>query len=111
MMASDTARHLSPAVTAYLRRATWGLPKLRQQEVWDELEEHLLTRAEQLQLGDLTPTQALAQALHELGSPSRVTLGMAKVLYHAKTHPCRRNTRPRPQRRAVCAGRTGGNAP
>ncbi|WP_019588185.1 hypothetical protein [Deinococcus apachensis] len=36
------------ALTAYLRRATWGLPKARQQELWDELEEHVLTRVDHL---------------------------------------------------------------
>lgn len=69
----------SAALTSYLQRATWGLPEVRRQELWDELEEHLLTRAEHLQLTGLSSTQALTQAIRELGSPSRVTLGMAKV--------------------------------
>ncbi|WP_161884265.1 HAAS signaling domain-containing protein [Deinococcus alpinitundrae] len=69
----------SPAVRAYLRRATWGLPKERQQEVWDELEEHLLTRAEQFQLLGASPPGALARALAELGSPARVSAGMTQV--------------------------------
>jgi len=69
----------SAALNAYLRRATWGLPEARRQDLWDELEEHLLNRAEQLQHTGLSSTQALIQAIHELGSPSRVTLGMAKV--------------------------------
>lgn len=67
------------ALTAYLRRATWGLPPARQQELWDELEEHVLTRTDHLTLTGLSPTQAMTQAIHELGPPTRVTLGMAKV--------------------------------
>ena len=75
-----TAAHTTPrALTTYLRRATWGLPRARRQELWDELEEHVLTRADHLILTGLTPTQATAQAIHELGPPARVTLGMAKV--------------------------------
>ncbi|PNY80138.1 permease prefix domain 1-containing protein [Deinococcus koreensis] len=76
-----TTRALSDqrALTTYLRRATWGLPEGRRQELWDELEEHILTRAEHLQFTDLSPSQALAQALRELGPPARLTLGMAKV--------------------------------
>ncbi|THF88641.1 hypothetical protein E7T09_05485 [Deinococcus sp. KSM4-11] len=67
------------ALGAYLRRATWGLPEACRQELWDELEEHVLTRADHLTLTGLDPTQALAQAIRELGPPARVTLGMAKV--------------------------------
>lgn len=67
------------ALTTYLRRATWGLPEARRQELWDELEEHVLTRADHLLLSGLSPTQAMAQAIRELGPPARVTLGMAKV--------------------------------
>ncbi|CAM3864411.1 permease prefix domain 1-containing protein [Deinococcus frigens] len=70
---------LTPAVRAYLRRATWGLPRERQQEVWDELEEHLLTRAAQLQACGAAPPEALARALAELGSPTRVSAGMTGV--------------------------------
>lgn len=67
------------ALHAYLRRATWGLPRARQQELWDELEEHVLTRAEQLQCSGASPQAALSQALAELGSPGRVALGMTQV--------------------------------
>ncbi|NTY01906.1 permease prefix domain 1-containing protein [Deinococcus sp. JMULE3] len=75
-----TAAHTTPrALTAYLTRATWGLPEARRQELWDELEEHILTRADHLILSGLTPTQATAQAIRELGPPTRVTLGMAQV--------------------------------
>ncbi|QLG10449.1 hypothetical protein HLB42_06455 [Deinococcus sp. D7000] len=70
---------LTPAARAYLRRATWGLPRARQQEVWDELEEHLLTRAAQLQACGAAPPEALARALTELGSPARVSAGMTGV--------------------------------
>ena len=79
MTASDTASATSPAVRAYLRRATWGLSRVRQQEVWDELEEHLLIRAEQWQHLGASPDEALARALAELGSPARVSAGMTKV--------------------------------
>ncbi|GHF32812.1 hypothetical protein HNQ07_000352 [Deinococcus metalli] len=67
------------ALTTYLRRATWGLPDGRRQELWDELEEHLLTRADHLTFLGLSPTQAMTQAIRELGPPARVTLGMARV--------------------------------
>ncbi|MDV6376496.1 permease prefix domain 1-containing protein [Deinococcus arenicola] len=76
---SATTLELSPAACAYLRRATWGLPRERQQEVWDELEEHLLTRAAQLQACGAAPPEALARALTELGSPARVSAGMTGV--------------------------------
>ncbi|MBZ9712818.1 permease prefix domain 1-containing protein [Deinococcus multiflagellatus] len=73
------AHTCAPALDAYLRRATWGLPEQRRQELWDELEEHVLTRTDHLLLSGLSPQDALTQALRELGPPSRVTLGMAKV--------------------------------
>lgn len=73
------ALQTTPAVRAYLRRATWGLPKERQQEIWDELEEHLLTRAAQLQACGVAPSEALASALAELGSPTRISAGMTGV--------------------------------
>lgn len=76
---NDAALQTTPAVRAYLRRATWGLPKERQQEVWDELEEHLLSRAAQLQVSGLIPSEALKCALAELGSPARVSAGMTGV--------------------------------
>ena len=68
-------RHLA----TYLRRATWGLPEARRQELWDELEEHVLTRADHLTLLGHSPDTALTQAIRELGLPARVTLGMAQV--------------------------------
>ncbi|GBF05219.1 hypothetical protein DAERI_030385 [Deinococcus aerius] len=75
-----TSRTGTPtALTAYLRRATWGLPKARQQELWDELEEHVLTRADHLCALGAPPQEALAQALRELGPPTRVTAGMTQV--------------------------------
>ncbi|PTA67250.1 permease prefix domain 1-containing protein [Deinococcus arcticus] len=69
----------APALNAFLRRASWGLPEGRRQELWDELAEHVLTRTDHLLLSGLSPQDALTQALRELGPPSRVTLGMAKV--------------------------------
>lgn len=77
--AASTTLTTSPALRAYLRRATWGLPRARQQEVWDELEEHLLTRTAQLQSFGASPPEALTRALAELGPPSRVSAGMNKV--------------------------------
>ena len=72
--------HATPAPLAtYLRRATWGLPRKRQQEVWDELEEHVLTRADHLSLSGTPHEQALSQALRELGPPGRVSAGMTQV--------------------------------
>lgn len=68
-----------PALQAYLRRATAGLPAARRQEVWDELEEHVFCRAEQLEWQGTAPEQALAQALAELGPPLRVSAGMNGV--------------------------------
>jgi len=67
------------ALAAYLRRATWGLPRERQQELWDELEDHLLTRVDQLCALGADPEQALSQALGELGPPTRVSAGMTQV--------------------------------
>lgn len=68
-----------PALQTYLRRATAGLPASRRQEVWDELEEHVYCRAEQLEWRGAAPEQALAQALAELGPPLRVSAGMNGV--------------------------------
>ena len=68
-----------PALQTYLRRATAGLPAARRQEVWDELEEHVSCRAEQLEWRGAAPEQALAQALAELGPPLRVSAGMNGV--------------------------------
>ncbi|GGI91309.1 permease prefix domain 1-containing protein [Deinococcus wulumuqiensis] len=62
-----------PALEAYLRRATAGLPPAKRQEVWDELEEHVYCRAEQLEWQGAAPEQALAQALAELGPPPGAT--------------------------------------
>ena len=68
-----------PALEAYLRRATAGLPPAKRQEVWDELEEHVFCRAEQLEWQGAAPEQALAQALAELGPPLRVSAAMNGV--------------------------------
>lgn len=78
-----TPRAAAPAtpapLAAYLRRATWGLPRARQQELWDELEDHVLTRVDQLCAFGTDPEQALTQALRELGPPARVSAGMTQV--------------------------------
>jgi hypothetical protein len=68
-----------PALAAYLRRATWGLPKARQQELWDELEEHVLERTDHLCAFGKPYEQALRQAISELGPPARVNAGMSEV--------------------------------
>lgn len=68
-----------PALERYLRRATAGLPPTKRQEVWDELEEHIYCRAEQLEWQGASPEQALAQAIAELGPPLRVSAGMNGV--------------------------------
>ncbi|MBB5378823.1 hypothetical protein HNQ07_004330 [Deinococcus metalli] len=68
-----------PRLLAYLRRATLGLPRHRRQELWDELEDHLLTRSRHLQASGHSPDAALGQALTELGAPTRVSVGMGRV--------------------------------
>jgi len=74
------ATQVTPApLTAYLRRATWGLPRERQQELWDELEDHVLTRTDHLCACGTPYEQALLQALRELGPPTRVSAGMTQV--------------------------------
>lgn len=79
MTRTASAQGTPPALAAYLRRATWGLPPQRQQELWDELEDHVLTRADQLSVLGSPPEQALSQALRELGPPTRVSAGMTQV--------------------------------
>ncbi|RJF73218.1 hypothetical protein D3875_18335 [Deinococcus cavernae] len=64
---------------AYLRRATLGLPPERREEVWNELEEHVLCRAEQLEFEGHSPEQALKLALRELGPPLRLSAAMNGV--------------------------------
>lgn len=64
---------------AYLRRATLGLPPERREEVWNELEEHVLNRVEQLEFQGHPPEEALEQALRELGPPLRVSAAMNGV--------------------------------
>lgn len=75
-----TATYQTPApLSAYLRRATFGLPPQRREEVWNELEEHVLCRAEQLEFQGLSQGEALATALRELGPPLRVSAAMNGV--------------------------------
>jgi hypothetical protein len=79
-VARPTTDHAAQAaLTRYLRRATWGLPRPRQQQLWDELEDHLLSRAAELQGSGAAPHDALARALAEVGSPLRVCAGMTQV--------------------------------
>lgn len=66
-------------LAAYLRRATFGLPPERREEVWNELEEHILCRVEGLEFQGLPPDQALATALREMGPPLRVSAAMNGV--------------------------------
>ena len=74
-----TATALPAPLERYLRRATAGLPPAKRQEVWDELEEHVYARAEQLQWQGASPTQALSRALAELGPPLRVSAALNGV--------------------------------
>jgi hypothetical protein len=79
-MTSVTAAQCTPRLlTIYLRRATWGLPAARRHELWDELEEHLLTRADHLHAFGTAYDQALAQAIAELGPPAKVSAAMTEV--------------------------------
>jgi hypothetical protein len=79
-MTSVTAAQSTPRLLAiYLRRATWGLPAARRQELWNELEEHLLTRADHLHAFGTAYDQALAQAIAELGPPAKVSAAMTEV--------------------------------
>ncbi|GAA5503518.1 hypothetical protein Dxin01_03277 [Deinococcus xinjiangensis] len=41
-MTAQTYQTPAPLVT-YLRRATFGLPRDRREEVWNELEEHIVS--------------------------------------------------------------------
>lgn len=68
-----------PLLKGYLVQATLGLSKEQKQEVWDELEEHILTRANHLELQGIPPSQTIAHALTEMGSPILVSAGMNKV--------------------------------
>lgn len=77
-MTSTTSQTPTPLAT-YLRHATLGLPPHRRDEVWNELEEHVLCRAEQLEWQGVDPEQALAQALRELGPPLRISAAMNGV--------------------------------
>ncbi|SEJ25633.1 hypothetical protein SAMN04488058_105130 [Deinococcus reticulitermitis] len=82
MTSSPATARLSaaaPALERYLRCATAGLPPATRQEVWDELEEHVCARAEQLEWQGASPAQALSRALAELGPPLRVSAGMNGV--------------------------------
>lgn len=74
-----TAAAAPATLERYLRRATAGLPPAKRQEVWDELEEHVYARAEQLEWQGASPTQALSRALAELGPPLRVSAALNGV--------------------------------
>ncbi|MFC6616728.1 permease prefix domain 1-containing protein [Deinococcus radiophilus] len=74
----------SAALTRYLRLATLGLLGEQRQAAQDELEEHLLTRADHLHAFGLPYDQALSQALRDMGSPARQRRN-APGAYHAKT--------------------------
>lgn len=77
-MTAQTRMSPDPLET-YLRRATFGLPAAQREDVWNELEEHILCRTEQLEFQGLPPEQALAQALREVGSPLRLSAAMNGV--------------------------------
>ncbi|WP_133162051.1 permease prefix domain 1-containing protein [Deinococcus aerius] len=63
----------------YLRRATQGLWGRKRREVQAELRGHLDARRRELALIGLSPEAATRQALHELGEPERVSVGLARV--------------------------------
>lgn len=78
MTATRYASTAAP-LAAYLHRATLGLPPGAAQQVRDELEEHALNRAAQLELQGYSASEALARAVAELGPPLAVTAGMNQV--------------------------------
>ncbi|RTR25342.1 permease prefix domain 1-containing protein [Deinococcus radiophilus] len=92
----------SAALTRYLRLATLGLLGEQRQAAQDELEEHLLTRADHLHAFGLPYDQALSQALRDMGSPLLVSAGMLRV--HTMPKPCQRPRGPGPQRHAAAPG-------
>lgn len=69
----------NPALAHYLALATFGLAQGHKQEIWNELEEHILTRADHLELQGVPPSQAITRALSEMGSPILVSASMNKV--------------------------------
>lgn len=79
MTAVAAARTTPPPLAAYLRRATWGLGAKRRQELWNELEEHVLERADHLCAFGTPYEHALARAIAELGPPAKVSAGMTEV--------------------------------
>lgn len=79
MTAVAAAQSTPRPLAAYLRRATWGLSAARRQELWGELEEHLLTRADHLCAFGTPYELALVQAITEMGPPAKVSAGMTEV--------------------------------
>lgn len=67
------------ALERYLKRATFGLNAERREAVWDELEEHILTRQDGYCLLGHDPETALQLAIRELGPALRVSAGMNRV--------------------------------
>lgn len=75
-----THTYQTPApLAAYLRRATYGLSAEQREEVWNELEEHVLCRANRLEFQGLDADQALRQAIKELGPPLKISLQLNGV--------------------------------
>lgn len=68
-----------PPLETYLRRATRGLWGEQRRLVRAELEGHFRLRVDELCLSGLSPAQAAARALEELGSPEAVGAGMRRV--------------------------------
>ncbi|WP_189006107.1 permease prefix domain 1-containing protein [Deinococcus malanensis] len=69
----------SPELRRYLARATRGLWGKRREEVYAELEEHVLERADHLMVFGVPQQEALSRALSELGPPGRLSAGMNQV--------------------------------
>jgi hypothetical protein len=70
------AQQVAPALERYLKRATFGLNAERRQAIWDELEEHILTRQDGYCLLGHDPDMALRLAISELGPALKLSAGM-----------------------------------
>lgn len=62
----------------YVRRATRGLSGKARQETQTELLDHITERTRQLTLTGLSPEQARAQAMQELGAPATVARSLRR---------------------------------
>jgi hypothetical protein len=79
MNSLTTPRLSSTPLERYLKRATFGLSEPRRQAIWDELEEHILTRQDGYCLLGHDPETALQLAIRELGPALKLSAGMNRV--------------------------------